>query len=155
MESLEPFVLRGDDVPTTQIHRKRIYALSSGMMTEKTLSNQLAERFLDDPKQSIYFVGYSDPESPAGRIRASRTGDLVQLDQELPAKKIFSTIRDFDFSAHAPRELLLDYIRNVSPKIVVLVHGDPAAVNWFKGRIETELPRTQAVVPDPGRQYEF
>jgi Cft2 family RNA processing exonuclease len=125
------------------------------MMTEKTLSNQLAERFLNDPKQSIYFVGYSDPESPAGRIRASRTGDLVQLDQELPAKKIVSTIRDFDFSAHSPRELLLDYIRKVSPKIVVLVHGDPAAINWFKGRIETELPRTQAVIPDPGRQYEF
>jgi Cft2 family RNA processing exonuclease len=155
LESLEPFVLRGDDVPTTQIHRRRIFALSSGMMTEKTLSNQLAERFLDDPKQSIYFVGYSDPESPAGRIRASRTGDLVQLDQELPAKKIVSTIRDFDFSAHAPRELLLNYIRNVSPKIVVLVHGDSAAVNWFKARIETELPRTQTVVPDPGRQYEF
>jgi Predicted exonuclease of the beta-lactamase fold involved in RNA processing len=73
----------------------------------------------------------------------------------LPAKKIVSTIRDFDFSAHAPRELLLNYIRNVSPKIVVLVHGDSAAVNWFKGRIETELPRTQTVVPDPGRQYEF
>ena len=79
----------------------------------------------------------------------------MQLDQELPAKKIVSTVRDFDFSAHAPRELLLDYIRKVSPKIVVLVHGDPSAVNWFKGRIETELPRTQAVMPDPGREYEF
>jgi Cft2 family RNA processing exonuclease len=155
LESLEPFVLRGDDVPTTQIHRKRIYALSSGMMTEKTLSNQLAERFLDDPKQSIYFVGYSDPESPAGRIRASKTGDLIQLDNDLPPKKIVSTIRDFDFSAHAPRELLFDYIRKVSPKIAVLVHGDPAAVNWFRQRIESELPRTQVVIPEPGKLYEF
>jgi hypothetical protein len=43
----------------------------------------------------------------------------------------------------------------VSPKIAVLVHGDPAAVNWFRQRIESELPQTQAVIPEPGKLYEF
>ena len=58
------------------------------MMTEKTLSNQLAERFLSDAKQSVFFVGYADPESPGGRLKAARPGDFVQLDEALPSQKL-------------------------------------------------------------------
>src|SRR6478752_282892 len=77
LNSIGPHVLNGRDIQTTQIGRRRIYALSSGMMTEKTLSNQLAERFLTDARQSVFFVGYADPESPGGRLKAARPHDLV------------------------------------------------------------------------------
>jgi len=148
-------VLSSRDIQSTQIGRRRIYALSSGMMTEKTLSNQLAERFLIDPRQSVLFVGYADPESPGGRLKAARMGDLVQLDDGLPSQRLACQVSDFDFSAHAPREVLFDYIRKLSPKIVILVHGDPPAVSWFKSRIATELPEVQTVIPEPGKEYEF
>ena len=104
-------------------------------MTEKTLSNQLAERFLGDTRQTVLFVGYADPASPGGRLKAAQLGDLVQLDEGLPSQRLACQVREFDFSAHAPRELLFDYIRRISPKIVVLVHGDPPAVSWFNSRI--------------------
>ncbi|MEI4884126.1 hypothetical protein, partial [Klebsiella pneumoniae] len=78
MDTLSPFVLSGREVATTQIQRNRLYALSSGMMTEKTLSNQMASRFLDRPEQSIFFVGYADPDSPGGRLKAARGGDRIQ-----------------------------------------------------------------------------
>ena len=155
LDSIGPHVLNGRDVQTTQIGRRRIYALSSGMMTEKTLSNQLAERFLTDARQSVFFVGYADPESPGGRLKAAQPGDLVQLDDNLPGQKLTCEVSEFDFSAHAPRELLFDYIRKLSPKIVLLVHGDPPAVAWFKARIEKELPGVLPVVPEPGKEYEF
>jgi Cft2 family RNA processing exonuclease len=148
-------VLSSRDVQTTQIGRRRIYALSSGMMTEKTLSNQLAERFLRDPRQSVFFVGYADPESPGGRLKAARPGDLVQLDEGLPSQRLACEVSEFDFSAHAPRELLFDYIRKISPKIVILVHGDRPAVSWFESGIARELPRVLALVPEPGKEYEF
>jgi len=155
LDSVGPHVLSSRDIQSTQIGRRRIYALSSGMMTEKTLSNQLAERFLIDPRQSVLFVGYADPESPGGRLKAARMGDLVQLDDGLPSQRLACQVSDFDFSAHAPREVLFDYIRKLSPKIVILVHGDPPAVSWFKSRIATELPEVQTVIPEPGKEYEF
>jgi len=33
-------------------------------MIPKTLSNILARRLIEDPQQSIFFVGYANPESP-------------------------------------------------------------------------------------------
>jgi len=155
LDSLSPYVLSGREIGTTQIRKNRIYAMSSGMMTEKTLSNLLAARFLSDPKQSIYFVGYADPDSPGGKLKAGQPGDLVRLDNSLPSQKLECTIEQFDFSAHAPREQLLRYIKITSPKIVLLVHGDPPSVTWFKEAIDREVPGTTAVVPEPGREYVF
>ncbi|MBV8640872.1 MAG: MBL fold metallo-hydrolase, partial [Verrucomicrobia bacterium] len=155
LDSIGPHVLSSRDIQKTQISRRRIYALSSGMMTEKTLSNQLAERFLSDPRQSVFFVGYADPDSPGGRLKAAQPGDLIQLNGELPGHKLTCQVREFDFSAHAPRELLFDYIRKISPRVVILVHGDPPAVAWFKTKISQELPGTLAVIPEAGRQYDF
>ncbi len=155
LDSVGPHVLSSRDIQTTQIGRRRIYALSSGMMTEKTLSNQLAERFLADRRQSVLFVGYADPDSPGGRLKAAQPGDLVQLDEGLPSQRLVCQVSEFDFSAHAPRELLFDYIRKISPKIVILVHGDPPAVSWFESRISKELPGVQAVIPEPGKEYIF
>jgi Cft2 family RNA processing exonuclease len=155
LDSIGPHVLSSRDILKTQIGRRRIYALSSGMMTEKTLSNKLAERFLSDPRQSVFFVGYADPESPGGRLKAARPGDFVQLDDELPSQQVSCEIREFDFSAHAPREFLFDYIRKLSPGVVILVHGDPPAVCWFEAKIAQELPGTRVVIPEPGKVYEF
>ena len=155
LDSLAPYVLNGREIPTTQINRNQIYVLSSGMMTEKTLSNQLAARFLGDSKQSIFFVGYADPDSPGGRLKAAKHGELVQLDEDSPSQRVDCVVREFDFSAHAPRECLLDYIRKVTPRIVILVHGDPLAIAWFQQKISAEMPNTTVVVPEPGKKYEF
>jgi Cft2 family RNA processing exonuclease len=155
LDSIAPYVLSSRELATTQINRNRIYSLSSGMMTEKTLSNRLASRFLGDPKQSIFFVGYADPNSPGGRLKAAKKGDLLQLDEDSPSQRLDCAVQEFDFSAHAPRELLLDYIRKVTPRVVVLVHGDLSAITWFQRKISEEMPKTRIVIPEPGREYEF
>jgi Cft2 family RNA processing exonuclease len=155
LDSLAPYVLSGREIGTTQIQRQHIYALSSGMMAEKTLSNQLAARFLPDPKQSIFFVGYADPDSPGGRLKVGRPGEPIRLDTELPEQKLACHLEAFDFSAHSPREQILDYIRRTSPKTVVLVHGDIASVEWFEAAIREILPRTRVVIPTPGVAYEL
>jgi Cft2 family RNA processing exonuclease len=155
LDSVAPRILSSRDVSKTPIGRGKIFALSSGMMTEKTLSNQFAERLLGDAQQSLYFVGYADPDSPAGRLKAAQPGDLVQLGEGMPGRELVCQISEFDFSAHAPRELLFEYIRRVSPKVVVLVHGDPPAVSWFESKISTEMPGVRVVVPLPGLEYEI
>lgn len=150
-----PFVLNGKTIREAPARPGRIYALSSGMMTPKTLSNIFARRLLEKPEHSIFFVGYADPESPAGVLRSTPPGALVSLDEDEPAQARRCQIEEFQFSAHAPRESLLDYIKRLAPKKVVLVHGDPPAVEWFRAATAAALPGSEVIVPTPGLEIEL
>jgi Cft2 family RNA processing exonuclease len=113
-----------------------IFALSSGMMTEKTVSNQFARKFIDNPKNALLFVGYADPATPGARIRRAQRGDLIDLDPELSKIRLECDVEVFDFSGHAPRDQILEFIRNTGAARNVLVHGDPAASQWFARQLE-------------------
>ncbi len=155
LEQLEPFVLNGQTIGDAPAKPGRIYALSSGMMTPKTLSNIFARRVLEDPKHSIFFVGYADPLSPAGILRAAQPGDLVSLDPEEPPRELRCQIESFQFSAHASRESIISYVKKLAPKTVVLVHGDPPAIAWMHAQISTALPDAEVIVPQPGVEIEL
>lgn len=155
LPTLSPFVLNGRDVASTQIQRNRLYVLSSGMMTEKTLSNQMASRFVDRPEQSVFFVGYADPDSPAGKLKSAPDEALLRLEEGGSQLPVLCKRDEFDFSGHAPRELLMDYIVKTTPKVVVLVHGDPPSLAWFREAISTALPTCQVIVPEPDKEYEL
>jgi len=149
-----PFVLAGRGAHDAPIKPGRIYALSSGMMTEKTLSHIFAQRILSSPEHSLFFVGYADPESPAGRIRSAAPGGVLTLDAEAGPKPIRCTIEQFSFSGHAPRESIRDYVRKLKPKKVLLVHGDPPAVAWFQESLKRAVPACEVVCPTPGVSLE-
>jgi Cft2 family RNA processing exonuclease len=155
LPTVAPQVLNGRDGPASKILPNGLYVLSSGMMTEKTLSNRLAARFIEDWKQSIFFVGYADPESPAGRLKAAKRGETIQLDEDLPKQSIDCSIEEFNFSGHASRESILEYIQKTKPKVLILVHGDLLSTQWFAEAVEARLPGTRVIVPEPGRSYEI
>lgn len=121
-----------------------IYALSSGMMTAKTTSNGFARGFIHHSKNSLLFVGYADPDSPGGKIRASQTGDMILLDEELPEVALNCEVQVYDFSGHAPRDQLLEFMLKTGTKQTILVHGDPAASQWFADQLQ------DAVIPPSG-----
>lgn len=150
LQEMAPYVLSGNEVQTISPRKRSIFALSSGMMTENTLSNIFCRRVLGDPNQSLFFVGYSDPESPAGRIRSAAAGDKVSLDPAADPIPLRCHIQEFQFSAHATRETLRNYALLLKPKKVVLVHGDRPAIDWFQLALFKELPGTEVVVPEPG-----
>ncbi|MFC7338548.1 MBL fold metallo-hydrolase [Haloferula chungangensis] len=131
-----------------------IYCLSSGMMSENTVSNGFARAgFLENSKNSLLFVGYADPDSPAGHIRAAKQGDKIVLDKRQPPVPFNAQMEVFDFSGHATRDTLLDYILKVNPRRVFLVHGDPKASQWFAEQLKEKLPGTEAIIPEPGIDY--
>jgi Cft2 family RNA processing exonuclease len=125
------------------------------MMTPKTLSNVFARRVVENPRHSIFFVGYADPASPAGILQEAQAGDEVILDPEQPPQRIACKLERFQFSAHASRESLIDYAMKLSPKKVVLVHGDPPAVEWMRSSLAAALPKTEMIVPMPGKEIEL
>ncbi|MEY4245096.1 MAG: hypothetical protein RLZZ245_2681 [Verrucomicrobiota bacterium] len=137
-------------------HPGCIYALSSGMMSEKTVSNNFARQgVLENAKHGLFFVGYADPETPGGRIRTAQPGDSIVLDPAYPPVKLNCETRIFDFSGHSIREDIADYIVKVAPKKTFLVHGDDGAVAWFRQEIARRLPSTEIIVPEPGVEYEI
>lgn len=150
LHEMAPYVLSGNEVHTLPARKHCVFALSSGMMTEHTLSNFWVRKILPDPLQTLFFVGYSDPESPAGRVRAAKPGDKVSLDPEMPAVELRCAVETFNFSAHSARENLLNYALTLKPKKILLVHGDPPAVAWFRTELAGKLPGTEVVVPAPG-----
>lgn len=127
---------------------RTIYCLSSGMMTEGTTSNSFAARFIDNPRNAVAFVGYTDPESPGYKLRTAKEGEKIKLSPDLPAVPVNARIESFDLSAHATREQLADYAEKVAPKKLVLVHGEVESQAWFIERFTQTLPGTEIILPD-------
>ena len=155
LQEIDPFVLTGQNIHEASARAGRIYALSSGMMTPKTLSNIFAQRIVESPRHSIFFVGYADPESPAGILRNAQPGQQVTLDPDERAQPVRCHIGQFQFSAHASREALIAYAKKLSPKKIVLIHGDPPAVEWMRARLTVDLAGTELIVPTPGVELEL
>ncbi len=155
LHEMAPYVLSGNEVHTMAARRHCIFALSSGMMTEHTLSNLWVRKILPDPDQTLFFVGYSDPDSPAGKLRRAKPGEPIVLDADLPPVDVRCQMESFNFSAHSSRETLLGYARALRPKKIVLVHGDPAAIAWFQAQLRSQLPGVEIVVPIPGAALEI
>jgi len=155
LEEVAPFVLNGQTIHDSPARGGRLYALSSGMMTPKTLSNIFARRVIENPQHSIFFVGYADPESPAGLLRTAKPGELVTLDPDEPPQRVACHIEQFQFSAHASRESIVRYVKQLAPKKIVLVHGDVPAVEWTRAQLAAALPGSEVIVPTPGVELEL
>jgi Cft2 family RNA processing exonuclease len=155
LDELRPFVLNAETIHDAQTRPGRVYALSSGMMTPKTLSNFFAQRIVDQPRHSIFFVGYADPESPAGILRNARPDDEVKLGPDVAPQRVRCHIEQFQFSAHTSRESLIAFAERLAPKKILLVHGDPLAVEWVRARLAADLPNSEIIVPTPGVEIEL
>jgi Cft2 family RNA processing exonuclease len=155
MREVAPFILNDETVRDAPLRPGRVYALSSGMMIPKTLSNVFARRLIENPRHSIFFVGYASPQSPAGLLREAGTGGEVALDPDKPPQRVRCNIEQFQFSAHATREALIEYAKKISPRKIVLVHGDPSAVEWMRATLSAELPDSEVIVPEPGVELEL
>jgi Cft2 family RNA processing exonuclease len=149
-ECLPMEVVGGREIADLPVRSRTVYAISSGMMTENTLSNILAPRILEDPRAHCMFVGYSDPRSPAGRLRAGKEGDEVLLDPRHRPVRRRCRLDEFTLSAHSTREGLLHYVERVQPKKLLLVHGDSPAVGWFAREVPKVSPQTEVILPAPG-----
>jgi len=155
LDDIAPQVMDGRRARDFSPKRGHIYLISSGMMTENTLSNVFAQEFLAHERHSVFFVGYCDPGSPAGRLRATPPGESVILNTAYGAQPVRCRVEHFDFTAHAQREDLLAYILDVQPRVCVLVHGDAPALAWFQQELAARAPQMKVVVPAPGEGIEL
>ncbi len=132
----------------------RIFVLTAGMMSENTAAHDLAVRLLGEERHGIFFVGYADPETPGGRLKAAAPGETFLFSPSAGQVTRRCEVRDFDLTAHANREELVDFVGQVAPRIVILGHGEPSARQWIAGRILARHPRVRVLQPQPGESVE-
>jgi predicted metal-dependent RNase len=154
LEDIRPALFSGKTLSDFRPRKGNLYLLPSGMMTESTTSNRVAEVFLAREENSVYFVGYTDPDSPAGKLRATPRGGQVALNDTGP-QTVKCEIRHFDFTSHATREDLIEYALRIKPRHCILVHGDRLALEWFAAEIPRRAREIKVTIPESGAEIEL
>ncbi|HOF71757.1 MAG TPA: MBL fold metallo-hydrolase [Verrucomicrobiota bacterium] len=153
-DALNLVVLGQEQVENLKLAGSRIFVITSGMMSEHTASCHLARRLFADEKHAIFFVGYADPDTPGGRLKASLPGEPFLFSPLTGQVRRQCEVEDFSLTAHASREDLLDFVCEVEPRAVLLTHGEADSIQWFADQIRARLPRSKVIVPQPGETVE-
>jgi len=150
-EALQLIVLEKGQADTMKLGGGKIFVITAGMMSENTAAHDLAKRMIGDERQSIFFVGYADPDSPAGRLKAAKQGETFVFSPSAGRVTKKCDVQDFDLTAHANREDLMELVGQVSPRAILLGHGDEAARNWFEQQINARWPKIKVFQPQPAK----
>ena len=154
-EALDLSVLSRDQAARIKLNKNRLFVMTAGMLSENTTAYDLAKRMVEQPAHGIFFVGYADPETPGGRLKAAAPGELFHYCDTTGNLAKRCDVRDFDFTAHANREDLLELVGQVAPHTLILGHGDDPAREWFKAEVGRRWPSIGILVPEPGQPVEI
>ena len=141
--------------PGVDPKQNALYIISSGMLVERTPSYTLASGLLGNAGNTIGFVGYCDPDTPGGRLLASKPGDTFLFETAHVKVKIKARVERFELSGHADREELLQFAVQTGARSIVLTHGDPLARAWFAQQLAVLLPSAKVIDPVPLQQYQI
>jgi len=153
-EALNLVVLDQNQAEKMKLSGGRLFVLTSGMMSENTAAHELAVRMIGDERQSIFFVGYADPDTPGGRLKAAKAGETFVFSPGAGQVTHRCNVQDFDLTAHANRDDLLDFVGQVSPRAILLGHGGDDSRRWFEEQIRARHPKIKIIQPQPGKSVE-
>ncbi|HEX2855387.1 MAG TPA: MBL fold metallo-hydrolase [Opitutaceae bacterium] len=145
-----PRVLKAGEDP----QQNALYIISSGMLVERTPSYTLASGLLGNARNTIGFVGYCDPDTPGGKLLASKSGDSFLFETANVKTKIKAKVDRFELSGHADREELLEFAIQTGARSIVLTHGDPLARAWFAQQLAEKAPQSKVLDPVPLQTYQ-
>jgi Cft2 family RNA processing exonuclease len=153
-EALNLVVLEQGQAEKMKLSGGRIFVITAGMMSEHTAAHDLAVRMIGDPAQAIFFVGYTDPDTPGGRLKVAQEGEKFLFSPSAGEVTRRCRIENFDLTAHANRNDLLDFVGQVEPRTVLLTHGDDEARQWMETNLRARHPKLRIIQPQPGRVVE-
>ena len=109
-------------------HRKNIskqqgiIITTSGMVVGGAIMGHLPY-YVNDDRHSILLTGYQGEDTNGRSLLENKT--MIIDDQKYKWK---GYIEKFDFSAHSGQDELIKYIAHINPKVLVLMHGEPASI---------------------------
>jgi len=150
-EALQLIVLERGQAEKMKLSGGKIFVITAGMMSEHTAAHDLAARMIGDERQSIFFVGYADPDTPGGRLKRAKPGETFVFSPSAGRVTRRCQVQDFDLTAHANRGDLLDFVGQVLPRAILLGHGGDDARAWFEEHIRARWPKIKILQPQPGK----
>jgi len=153
-EALNLTVLEKGQAESMGLGGGKLFVITAGMMSENTAAHDLALRMMGDERMAIFFVGYADPDTPAGHLRAAKQGETFLFSASGGEAIRKCEIDEFDLTAHANRDELLNFVGQVNPRTVLLGHGDEDAREWFEEQIRARHPNIKIIQPGPGKEVE-
>lgn len=152
------------DIPQERLRFEELFTASymkhpsivvapSGMMNKGTLSFALATQWIAKPNFGIAFVGYQDPETPGSQLLNSQPNIAFEWAGRLVKRSC--QIERVRFSAHASLGSIVDYITDVRPKTLVIVHGETDACEMLALCVHERLPKTRIIIPAQGVPYDI
>ena len=128
-----------------------VVVASSGMMNTGTTSHRLAAESFWRRNFGIAFVGWQEPSSPG--FAALHSTENQPFDFGGRSVKRVCSIGKMRFSAHAEQAAMMEFITDVKPKTLVLMHGEPDACNAVAAATLEMLPHTRVIIPRKGAFY--
>jgi Cft2 family RNA processing exonuclease len=153
-EALNLIVLEKGQAEKMRLSGGRLFVLTAGMMSEKTAAHDLAVRMIGDERQAIFFVGYADPDTPGGRLKAAQPGQTFVFSGSGGEVTKRCEVQDFDLTAHANRDELVEFVGKVEPRVVLLGHGEEDSRLWFEEQLRSRYPKIRVIQPAPGLSVE-
>jgi len=153
-ETLNLVVMEKGQMEKMKLTGGRIFVITAGMMSENTAAHELAVRMMGDERHAIFFVGYADPDTPGGRLKAAKPGEPFVFSGSAGEVTRRCELDDFDLTAHANRDELLNFVGHVSPRTVLLGHGAESSRQWFAEQIRIRHPKIKVILPQPGESVE-
>ena len=152
-------ILDGENAP--------IIVAPSGMLTGGTSPLYLAALVENYDEARIFFTGYQAENTPGRKIQEATgnsvevtlpvtpfsNSDLDSTDGSIVVSVPTSWVQTISgFSGHCARQTLNEFVKDVDPKHIALVHGPPEAQkecrNYFQGRVGADTI-TRAAIKTP------
>ncbi len=158
-EDFEVFGVEQRRLPRSQsakrdaIREKGIFVVASGMMFERTISNEMARMMVENEKHGVFFVGFARDDSPGGMLlhAAEREEERVTLDPVQGEQHLRCEVDRFMLSGHSNRRDLLKLVEQLKPEHVILVHGESKSIEWMADNIRFFNPSVNVHIPSRGQ----
>ncbi len=130
----------------------KVVIAGSGMATGGRVLHHI-RTFAPDPRSTILFAGYQALGTRGARLLAGET-ELKMFGEWIPVRAEIANLPEL--SAHADADEIMRWLSGFEnpPRRLFIVHGEPAASEALRTRVEREL-RWSASVVDPLRSYEL
>ncbi|KAJ9049124.1 hypothetical protein DSO57_1027909 [Entomophthora muscae] len=99
-------------------------------------SLDILKRLAPDPKNMVLMPGFCEANTIGAKVLAGHT--VIDLDSNTKLH-VNLQVKLLSFSAHADAKGIMQMIRQVEPKHVILVHGEKSRMNILRSRVMGEL----------------
>jgi Cft2 family RNA processing exonuclease len=93
-----------------------------------------------------------EESTPGFKLANTIKGDKIKLSIYSEPEIVNCNIKCFRFPSHALREELIEVVKTLNPRKVILVHGDPSAIDWVGANLIKKYKHIMVYSAEAGKE---